>query len=96
MSTTEERAAEQKRYSLEKSALNTVDERFGSSRFLTSVLDKIFPDHWSFMVGEVAMDSLIVLIVTGIYLTFFYVPSSTDVVYARPAATSTPRSSGST
>ena len=54
---------------------DTVDERFGSSKFLTSVLDKIFPDHWSFMVGEVAMDSLIILIATGIYLTFFYVPS---------------------
>jgi ubiquinol-cytochrome c reductase cytochrome b subunit len=82
MSTTEERAAAQKRYTVEKSVLDTVDERFGSSKFLTSVLDKIFPDHWSFMVGEVAMDSLIILIITGIYLTFFYVGSSTDVVYA--------------
>ncbi len=82
MSTTEERAAARKRYSLGKSGFDTVDERFGSSKFLTSVLDKIFPDHWSFMVGEVAMDSLIVLIATGIYLTFFYVPSGADVVYA--------------
>ncbi|HUE59548.1 MAG TPA: cytochrome b, partial [Acidimicrobiales bacterium] len=82
MSTTQERAAAQKRFSLGKSGFDTVDERMGSSRFLTSVLDKIFPDHWSFMVGEVAMDSLIVLILTGVYLTFFYVPSSHDVVYA--------------
>jgi ubiquinol-cytochrome c reductase cytochrome b subunit len=82
MSTTEERAAEDKRYAAGKSVLDTVDERFGSSRFLTSVLDKIFPDHWSFMVGEIAMDSLIILIITGIYLALFYVPSSTDVVYA--------------
>ncbi|HEX4863412.1 MAG TPA: cytochrome b, partial [Acidimicrobiales bacterium] len=82
MSTTQERAAAQKRFSLGKSGFDTVDERFGSSRFLTSVLDKIFPDHWSFMIGEVAMDSLIVLIATGVYLTFFFVPSSRDVVYA--------------
>jgi ubiquinol-cytochrome c reductase cytochrome b subunit len=82
MSTTQERAAAQKRYSLGKSGFDTVDERFGSSRFLTTVLDKIFPDHWSFMVGEVAMDSLIVLIATGVYLTFFFVPSQRDVVYA--------------
>jgi quinol---cytochrome-c reductase cytochrome b subunit len=82
MSTTQERAAAQKRYSTNKSVLDTIDERFGSSRFLTSVLDKIFPDHWSFMIGEIAMDSLIILIATGVYLTFFYVPSSTDVVYA--------------
>jgi ubiquinol-cytochrome c reductase cytochrome b subunit len=82
MSTTQERAAAQKRFSLGKSSFDTVDERLGSSRFLTSVLDKIFPDHWSFMVGEVALDSLIVLILTGVYLTFFFVPSQADVVYA--------------
>src|SRR5262245_65034681 len=82
MSTTQERVKAQKRFRWGKSALDTVDERFGSSRFLTSVLDKIFPDHWSFMIGEVAMDSLIILIVTGIYLTFFYVPSSMEVIYA--------------
>ena len=82
MSTTEERAAADKRLAVERSVFDTVDERFGSSKFLTSVLDKIFPDHWSFMVGEIAMDSLIILIATGIYLTFFFVPSGTDVVYA--------------
>ena len=82
MSTTEERAAAQKRFTIGKSVFDTVDERFGSSKFLTAVLDKIFPDHWSFMVGEIAMDSLIVLIATGIYLTFFYIPSGADVVYA--------------
>ena len=71
MSTTEERASAQKRFSITKSGFDTIDERFGSSRFLTSVLDKIFPDHWSFMVGEIAMDSLIILIPTGVYLTFF-------------------------
>jgi ubiquinol-cytochrome c reductase cytochrome b subunit len=82
MSTTEERIAAQKRYRAAKAGTDTVDERLGSSKFLTSVLDKIFPDHWSFMVGEIAMDSLIVLIVTGIYLALFYVPSSKEVVYA--------------
>src|SRR6516225_9965873 len=82
MSTTKERAAAEKRFSVNKSILDTIDERFGSSKFLTSVVDKIFPDHWSFMMGEVAMDSLIILIATGVYLTFFFVPSQSDVVYA--------------
>ena len=82
MSTTKERAAAEKRYKLAKSGFDTVDERFASSKWLVSALDKIFPDHWSFMVGEIAMDSLIILIVTGIYLALFYVPSSTDVIYA--------------
>jgi ubiquinol-cytochrome c reductase cytochrome b subunit len=82
MSTTRERAAAEKRYKLGKTALDEVDERFGSSKWLVSVFDKIFPDHWSFMVGEIAMDSLIILIFTGIYLALFYVPSSKDVIYA--------------
>jgi quinol---cytochrome-c reductase cytochrome b subunit len=82
VSTTQERAKAEKRFRLGRSGFNTVDERFGSSKFLTSVLDKIFPDHWSFMVGEIAMDSLIILIATGVYLTLYYVPNSTDVVYA--------------
>jgi ubiquinol-cytochrome c reductase cytochrome b subunit len=82
MSTTAERAAAQRRFSLGKKALDEVDDRFGSSKWLVSVLDKIFPDHWSFMVGEIAMDSLIILIFTGIYLALFYVPSQQDVIYA--------------
>lgn len=82
MSTTRDRAAAGRRYKLARTGTDEIDERLGSSKFLTSVLDKIFPDHWSFMVGEIAMDSLIILIITGIYLALFYVPSSTDVVYA--------------
>ena len=82
MSTTEERAAARKRYQLSKAGFDVVDDRVSTSKWLVSALDKIFPDHWSFMVGEIAMDSLIVLIITGIYLALFYVPSSTDVVYA--------------
>ena len=82
MSTTQERTATERRFRLSKTGFDTVDDRFASSKWLVSALDKIFPDHWSFMVGEIAMDSLIILIVTGIYLALFYVPSSTDVVYA--------------
>ncbi|HET6963137.1 MAG TPA: cytochrome bc complex cytochrome b subunit [Acidimicrobiales bacterium] len=82
MSTTQERAAADRRYRLAKGGFDTVDNRFASSRWLVSALDKIVPDHWSFMVGEIAMDSLIILILTGIYLAVFYIPSSTDVVYA--------------
>ncbi|HET6874537.1 MAG TPA: cytochrome bc complex cytochrome b subunit [Acidimicrobiales bacterium] len=82
MSTTRDRQAAEKRYQLAKSGFDTVDERFASSKWFVSALDKIFPDHWSFMVGEIAMDSLIILIATGIYLALFYVPSSADVVYA--------------
>ncbi len=41
----------------------------------------MFPDHWSFMIGEIAMYCLVILILTGVYLTFFYVPDSRQVVY---------------
>ncbi|HWE55128.1 MAG TPA: cytochrome bc complex cytochrome b subunit [Acidimicrobiales bacterium] len=82
MTTHKERQSQDKRYQITKGALDEVDERFSSSKWLVSALDKIFPDHWSFMVGEIAMDSLIILIVTGIYLALYYVPSSTEVVYA--------------
>ncbi|MEA2902559.1 MAG: ubiquinol-cytochrome c reductase cytochrome b subunit [Actinomycetota bacterium] len=58
-----------------------VDERLGTSHFARKAFDKIFPDHWSFMVGEIAMYCLVVLIVTGVYLTFFFVPASDQVVY---------------
>jgi len=57
------------------------DDRLHASRFVRTTLDKIFPDHWSFMLGEIALYSFVVLVVTGVYLTFFFVPSVKDVVY---------------
>ncbi len=62
-------------------AFRFVDDRLGISRFTRKALTKIFPDHWSFMIGEIAMYCLVILIVTGIYLTFFFVPATEEVVY---------------
>jgi len=67
-----------------RSAIRWVDDRLGASHFTKTALNKIFPDHWSFMLGEVAMYSLVILILTGVYLTFFFVPAAKDVVYAGP------------
>ena len=58
-----------------------VDDRLGASRFADSALNHIFPDHWSFMLGEVAMYCFVILVITGVYLTFFFHASDTDVVY---------------
>ncbi|MDX6485497.1 MAG: ubiquinol-cytochrome c reductase cytochrome b subunit, partial [Gaiellaceae bacterium] len=44
----------------------------------------VFPDHWSFLLGEVALYAFVVLVATGIYLTFFFVDSTHDVVYHGP------------
>src|SRR5579875_1835895 len=81
MSTTQDRLKATKRRNIERTALNEVDDRFGSSRFLQSAMDKIFPDHWSFMVGEIAMYCFIILVITGVYIALFYVPSGQEVVY---------------
>ena len=58
-----------------------LDDRLGASRFGRRALDKAFPDHWSFLLGEIAMYCFIVLVLTGTFLTFFFEPSSHDVVY---------------
>jgi len=42
---------------------------------------KVFPDHWSFMLGEIALWSFVILLLTGTFLSFFFVPSSAPVVY---------------
>src|SRR5207302_8334835 len=46
-----------------------------------STLNKVFPDHWSFMLGEVALYCFVVLLATGTFLAFFFQPSARDVVY---------------
>jgi len=58
-----------------------IDDRIGASHFARSALNKVFPDHWSFMLGEVAMYCFVILVLTGVYLTFFFNPSGREVVY---------------
>ncbi|MEU9450319.1 ubiquinol-cytochrome c reductase cytochrome b subunit [Streptomyces sp. NPDC048277] len=45
------------------------------------LLRKAFPDHWSFLLGEIALYSLIALVLTGVWLTFFFTPEMSEVVY---------------
>ncbi|MFF7970025.1 cytochrome b N-terminal domain-containing protein [Streptomyces sp. NPDC007905] len=49
-----------------------------------ALLRKAFPEHWSFLLGEIALYSLLVLILTGVWLTFFFQPEMREVVYAGP------------
>jgi len=64
--------------------LDWFDERLGAASFAKKSLRKVFPDHWSFMLGEVAMYCFIILVVTGTFLSFFYIPDVRDVVYHGP------------
>ncbi|MHB8169011.1 MAG: cytochrome bc1 complex cytochrome b subunit [Thermoleophilia bacterium] len=57
------------------------DERLGAASFARRALDKVFPDHWSFMLGEIALFSFIILIGTGLFLAPFFNASETRVVY---------------
>ena len=58
-----------------------VDQRVGSNKFLSRNLGKVFPDHWSFMLGEIALYSFIVVLLSGVYLTLFFKPSMVEVIY---------------
>ncbi len=60
---------------------NWMDERTGGAKGIRYLMNKVFPDHWSFMLGEIAMYSLIILLITGTFLTFWYVPSMGETVY---------------
>lgn len=58
-----------------------LDERSGAAPLLRKTLRYAFPDHWSFLLGEVALYAFVVLVATGIYLTFFFEPSTAKTVY---------------
>ncbi len=62
-------------------AVRWFDERLGGARFTRHALNKVFPDHWSFMLGEVAMYCFVILVATGVYLTLFFDPSRDTTVY---------------
>jgi len=62
-------------------AAEYLDQRLGIAKAAKSQLRKIFPDHWSFMLGEIALYSFIILILTGIFLTLFFTPSMNEVTY---------------
>jgi ubiquinol-cytochrome c reductase cytochrome b subunit len=67
--------------SVTQSAANWVDERTSISGLVRELGRKIFPDHWSFMLGEVALYSFIVILLTGTFLTFFFQASMAEVTY---------------
>jgi ubiquinol-cytochrome c reductase cytochrome b subunit len=58
-----------------------LDDRFHGAKGMRTFFRKIFPDHWTFMLGEIALYSFIILLLTGTFLALFFQPSMTDVVY---------------
>ncbi|GAA1790869.1 MAG: cytochrome bc complex cytochrome b subunit [Actinobacteria bacterium] len=62
-------------------AVGWVDDRLGPAKGVNYLMKKVFPDHWSFMLGEIAMYSMIICLLTGVFLTFWFVPSAGHTVY---------------
>ncbi|MGA8987764.1 cytochrome b, partial [Aeromicrobium sp.] len=58
-----------------------LDDRLSLATIAKKNLRKVFPEHWSFMLGEIALWSFVVLLLTGVFLTFWYVPSMGEVAY---------------
>ena len=61
--------------------VDELDDRLGVAKGGRVFLDKIFPDHWSFMLGEISLYSFVVLLATGVFLSLYFVPSTHQVVY---------------
>jgi len=57
------------------------DDRYGIARGSKKLLRKVFPDHWTFLLGEIALWSFVVILLSGTYLTLFFKPSMGEVVY---------------
>jgi ubiquinol-cytochrome c reductase cytochrome b subunit len=58
-----------------------VDDRTGIAAVSKKQVRKVFPDHWSFMLGEIALWSFVVLLLTGTFLTLWFNPSMGETVY---------------
>jgi ubiquinol-cytochrome c reductase cytochrome b subunit len=58
-----------------------LDDRFHGARGFRVLMRKVFPDHWSFLLGEIALWSFVILLLTGTFLSLFFVPSMSEVIY---------------
>ena len=65
-------------------ALDEADQRYHPAAGLRKQFNKVFPTHWSFMLGEIALYSFIVLLLSGTYLALFFDPSMVEVTYNGP------------
>ena len=57
------------------------DDRTGAATFVRSSLNKVFPDHWSFMLGEIALYAFVILVLTGTFLSLFFDASLGETTY---------------
>ncbi|MFR9805977.1 cytochrome b [Pseudonocardia sp. RS010] len=70
--------------SLTRGTANALDRRFKAAGAARRQASHVFPKHHSFFWGEIALYSFVVLVLSGVFLTFFFVPDTEDVVYHGP------------
>ncbi|MBA0048440.1 cytochrome bc complex cytochrome b subunit [Mycobacteroides sp. LB1] len=58
-----------------------MDSRYHLAAGMKRQINKVFPTHWSFMLGEIALYSFVILLLSGVYLTLFFDPSMAEVTY---------------
>jgi len=58
-----------------------LDDRFRGAGGVRTFLRKVYPDHWTFLLGEIALYSFIILLLSGTFLTLFFQPSMQEIVY---------------
>ncbi len=75
------KAAKAKKPSKVGAAAEWADDRLGLATLAKKNLRKVFPDHWSFMLGEIALWSFVIILLTGVFLTLWFVPSMGEVTY---------------
>src|SRR6476469_5421246 len=74
-------AATAKKPSRAAAAATWADELLGLATMAKKNLRKVFPDHWCFMLGEIALWSCIVLLLTGVLLTLWVTPRVGEAQY---------------
>jgi ubiquinol-cytochrome c reductase cytochrome b subunit len=62
-------------------AATWADDRFAAASPVRKLMNKVFPDHWSFMLGEIALYSFIILLLSGTFLALYFEPSALEVKY---------------
>jgi ubiquinol-cytochrome c reductase cytochrome b subunit len=80
-STNRDKPATTQKPSKAGAAASWADDRLGLATLAKKNLRKVFPDHWSFMLGEIALWSFVVLLLTGVFLTLWFTPSMGETTY---------------
>jgi ubiquinol-cytochrome c reductase cytochrome b subunit len=75
---------QQSTFKFTNAAANYIDDRTKVSGAVKEFGRKVFPDHWSFLLGEVALYSFVVILLSGTFLTLFFQASMVEVEYMGP------------